>query len=150
MAQIAPTGIRLEPDLKSELQKLADIDGDNLSGYCRRVLRQHVQSQRDNATATAAPSAIDQFGAALRAADRGSRDYVAAPSGPVVDTEARKALATMHGILGESDQRLTADVKRNTELLTVLSERVEALEANNGSGVTAPSDSEFDQIFMKG
>ena len=40
-----PIMIRIEDNLRDELQKLADQDDRKLSEYCRRVLRQHVDQK---------------------------------------------------------------------------------------------------------
>jgi predicted transcriptional regulator len=44
--KLEPMSIRLEPDVKAELQGLADADDRSLSAYINRVLRQHVEATR--------------------------------------------------------------------------------------------------------
>jgi len=44
--KLEPMSIRLEPDVKAELQELADADDRSLSAYINRVLRQHVDAIR--------------------------------------------------------------------------------------------------------
>jgi predicted transcriptional regulator len=41
-----PMSIRLEPDVKSALQELADADERSLSAFINRVLREYVQTVR--------------------------------------------------------------------------------------------------------
>ena len=47
--KLEPMSIRLGPDVKAELQDLADADDRSLSAYINRVLRQHVEAVRKKA-----------------------------------------------------------------------------------------------------
>ena len=41
-----PMSIRLDPDLKADLQELADADERSLNSYINRALRRHVETVR--------------------------------------------------------------------------------------------------------
>ena len=43
MARSASIGIRVEPELKAALEKLATADGRTLANYVERVLTAHVE-----------------------------------------------------------------------------------------------------------
>ncbi len=40
--KLAPTSLRLEPELKAALERLAEADDRSLSSYITRVLKEHV------------------------------------------------------------------------------------------------------------
>lgn len=44
--KLNPISIRLEPDVKVRLERLAKADDRTLSAYINRVLRQHVEAER--------------------------------------------------------------------------------------------------------
>jgi len=46
MAKTVPLSHRLEPELKAELQRLADADRRSLTNYIEVVLEQHVAGQK--------------------------------------------------------------------------------------------------------
>lgn len=45
MNRTLPFSMRLDPDLKAELQRLADADNRSLTNYVETVLRQHVEQR---------------------------------------------------------------------------------------------------------
>lgn len=58
--KIAPIAFRIDPDLKADLQRLADADDRSLSNYIERVLRQHLQTVEAAAVAPSAPGRAAQ------------------------------------------------------------------------------------------
>jgi hypothetical protein len=46
MSKTAPFSMRLPPELKAELQRLADADRRSLTNYIEGVLLDHVEGQR--------------------------------------------------------------------------------------------------------
>lgn len=46
MAKTAPLGLRIEPELKAEIEKLAAADKRSVAQYVELVLQAHVEAQR--------------------------------------------------------------------------------------------------------
>lgn len=46
MAKTAPLGLRIEPELKAEIEKLAAADKRSVAQYVELVLQAHVDAQR--------------------------------------------------------------------------------------------------------
>jgi predicted HicB family RNase H-like nuclease len=46
MEKTAPFSMRLQPDLKAQLQLLAETDGRSLTNYIEQVLKKHISHER--------------------------------------------------------------------------------------------------------